>query len=78
MAKAKNKPLKKHPKKTKSHQKGTSRKWSVKTVSTFPPEGLYTKHAKTIARVMATKKISPKGIGADIFAVTIERAVAEC
>lgn len=55
-------------KKTKSHKKGTDRKWSgkVKTVSTYPPKGLYTKDAKTIARVMATKKVSPKGIGSAI------------
>ena len=33
----------------------------VRTVSTFPPEGLFTKDAKTIARVMASKKVSPKG-----------------
>ena len=38
----------------------------VKTVSTYPPEGLYTKDAATIARVMATKKVSPKGIGSGI------------
>ena len=54
--------------KAKSHQKGSDRKWSgkVKTVSTYPPEGLYTKDAETIARVMATKKVSPKGIGSAI------------
>ncbi len=33
----------------------------VKTVSTFPPADLFTKDAKTIARVMASKKVSPKG-----------------
>jgi tRNA(adenine34) deaminase len=51
-----------------SHRKGTDRKWSakVKTVSTFPPEGLYTKDAETIARVMATSKVSPKGLGSAI------------
>jgi tRNA(adenine34) deaminase len=39
------------------------KKWShdVKTVSTFPPEGTFTKDAKTIARVMGSKKVSPKG-----------------
>jgi hypothetical protein len=43
-------------------------KWvrTVKTVSTYPPEGLYTKDAQTIARVMASKKVSPKGIGSGI------------
>jgi tRNA(adenine34) deaminase len=46
----------------------TKKRWShqVKTVSTFPPDGLFTKDARTIARVMATKKVSPKGIGSGI------------
>ncbi len=38
----------------------------VKTVSTFPPKDLFTKDPATIARVMATKKVSPKGIGSGI------------
>lgn len=39
------------------------RRWvaKVKTVSTFPPEGLFTKSAATIARSLASKKVSPKG-----------------
>jgi hypothetical protein len=43
-------------------------KWvrGVKTVSTYPPPGLFTKDAQTIARVMASKKVSPKGIGSGI------------
>jgi tRNA(adenine34) deaminase len=51
-----------------SHRKGSDQKWSskVKTVSTYPPTDLYTKDAKTIARVMATKKVSPKGLGSAI------------
>jgi hypothetical protein len=45
-----------------------SRRWShrVKTVSTYPPEGLYTGNANTIARVMASKKVSPGGLGSAI------------
>jgi hypothetical protein len=45
-----------------------TKRWSseVKTVSTFPPPSLFTKDAKTIARTMASKKISPKGIGSGI------------
>jgi hypothetical protein len=35
----------------------------VKTVSTYPPEGLFTKDASTIARSLASKKVSPKGPG---------------
>src|SRR5258708_2905031 len=42
--------------------------WShnVKTVSTFPPEGTFSKDAKIIARVMGSKKVSPKGMGSGI------------
>jgi len=44
------------------------KKWvrGVKTISTFPPEGTFTKDAQTIAEVMASKKVSPKGIGSGI------------
>ena len=44
------------------------RRWvrDVKTVSTFPPEGLFTRDAETIARVMASKKVSPKGLGSGL------------
>jgi len=38
----------------------------VTTVSTFPPEGTFTKDAATVARIMASKKVSPKGIGSGI------------
>jgi tRNA(adenine34) deaminase len=38
----------------------------VKTVSTSPPEETFTKDAATIARVMASKKVSPRGIGSGI------------
>jgi hypothetical protein len=40
-----------------------TRRWSgkVKTVSTNPPPGLFTKSASTIARTLASKKVSPKG-----------------
>lgn len=42
-----------------------ARKWSgqVKTASTYPPEGLFTKDPETIARTLASKKVSPKGPG---------------
>lgn len=36
---------------------------SVKTDSTHPPPGLFTKSAATIARALASKKVSPKGPG---------------
>ncbi len=38
----------------------------VRTVSTYPPEGIFAKDAATIARAMASKKVSPKGIGSGI------------
>jgi len=40
-----------------------SKRWiaSVTTVSTSPPPGLFTKDADTIARTLASKKVSPKG-----------------
>ena len=43
-------------------------KWShkVKTVSTFPPPGTFNKSAPEVARIMASKKVSPKGIGSGI------------
>src|SRR5262245_14748125 len=49
-------------------RKPNDKSWvrKVKTVSTYPPEGLFTKDAKTIARVMATTKVSPGGIGSGI------------
>jgi hypothetical protein len=39
------------------------RRWvaGVKTDSTHPPEGLFTKSAASIARSLASKKVSPKG-----------------
>jgi hypothetical protein len=44
------------------------RKWSrkIKTVSTFPPAGTFKKKAATVAKTMASKKVSPKGIGSGI------------
>ena len=39
---------------------------NVKTVSTFPPEGIFTKDAETIAEVMARPDVSPGGIGSAI------------
>ena len=57
------------------------RKWSskVKTESTSPPEGLFTKDANTIARQLASKKVSPKGPGSGMRMLTfyINRAGKE-
>src|SRR5215469_15371567 len=42
-----------------------TKKWSAKvtTDSTHPPAGLFNKSASTIARTLASKKVSPKGPG---------------
>jgi hypothetical protein len=44
------------------------KKWvrNVKTVSTSPPKDLFKKDAQTIARTMARKSVSPRGIGSGI------------
>ena len=39
---------------------------NVTTVSTFPPEGTFAQDAETVARIMASKRVSPKGIGSGI------------
>ena len=53
-----------------SHSKQASKKKSAKkwvarvtTDSTHPAKGLFTKDAATIARSLASKKVSPKGAG---------------
>ncbi|MBI3031503.1 MAG: DUF3175 domain-containing protein [Candidatus Rokubacteria bacterium] len=42
----------------------TRRRWvhTVTTVSTFPRAGLFTEDAATIARTLASERVSPKGI----------------
>ena len=44
-------------------RRGASRRWvaGVHTVSTFPPPGLFTRDAATIARVLASPEVSPRG-----------------
>ncbi len=54
------------PRRTHGRSHGSSdgkRKWSagVQTESTYPQEGLFKKDAATIARSLASKKVSPKG-----------------
>jgi tRNA(adenine34) deaminase len=64
---------KKKSTKKKTRRKKSRRKWSQKihTVSTFPPEGTFTKDAKSVARIMANKKVSPKGLGSGIRMITM-------
>lgn len=52
---------------------GTAKKkWvqDVKTDSTYPPEGLFTKDPETIAKSLASKKVSPKGPGSGMRMLT--------
>jgi tRNA(adenine34) deaminase len=50
------------------HVSKGKKRWvsKVNTESTFPEKGIFTKDAETIARHMASKKVSPKGIGSGI------------
>jgi hypothetical protein len=49
-------------------KKRTSRRWvrQVNTESTFPPEGTFNRPAAEIARTLARKDVSPKGVGSGI------------
>lgn len=51
-------------------RKGTRWVSSVKTDSTHPPSGLFTKSAATIVRTLASKKVSPKGPGSGMRMLT--------
>jgi len=54
--------------KTKPKSKADAKRWvhKVKTVSTFPPAGTFNKKAAEVAQIMASKKVSPKGLGSGI------------
>jgi len=56
------------PSTRKGKAKRTGRRWvqHVKTVSTFPPRRTFTGSAMQIARTMARKDVSPKGLGSAI------------
>jgi len=57
------KKTKKDTKSTQADGNGKNTRWvaSVKTDSTHPPAGLFTKSATAIARSLAASKVSPKG-----------------
>jgi tRNA(Arg) A34 adenosine deaminase TadA len=57
------KPIEERAMATKETTKKATKKWSTKvdTVSTHPDEGLFNKDASSIAKALASKKISPKG-----------------
>lgn len=65
---------------SKSHQGGSKRRWSAAVTAssdaTHPPEGLFKKDASTIARTLASKKVSPKGVssGMRMLSFYINRA----
>jgi hypothetical protein len=48
------------------------KRWLAKvtTDSTHPPAGLFTKSATTIARTLASTKVSPKGVGSGMRMLT--------
>jgi Protein of unknown function (DUF3175) len=48
------------------------KKWiaNVKTDSTHPPAGLFTRDASTIAKTLASKEVSPKGPGSGMRMLT--------
>ena len=52
--------------------KRSKKRWvaKVKTDSTHPPAGLFTKRASTIARSLASKRVSPKGPGSGMRMLT--------
>jgi Protein of unknown function (DUF3175) len=56
----------------KTRRRSSGRKWSgkVTTDSTHPPAGLFTKSAPTIARALASKKVSPRGPGSGMRMLT--------
>jgi hypothetical protein len=51
---------------------GKKKRWVAKvtTDSTHPPRGLFTQSAATVARTLALKNVSPKGIGSGMRMLT--------
>ena len=49
-----------------------TKRWvaTVTTVSTYPPPGLFTKSAATIAKALASREVSPKGPGSGMRMLT--------
>jgi tRNA(adenine34) deaminase len=58
----------------KSHKAATGKRWSAEVTATsdatHPPEGVFKKDAATIARTLASKKVSPKGVGSGLRMLT--------
>ena len=55
-----------------TNKRKATRRWvaQVTTDSTHPPPGLFTKDAATIARTLASRKVSPKGAGSGMRMLT--------
>ena len=74
MAQAKKSSRNQRSKAAKSHTKGSSRRWSAQVTATsdatHPPDGLFKKDASTIARALASKKVSPKGVSSGMRMLT--------
>jgi hypothetical protein len=53
-------------------KKKAKKQWvrTVQTDSTHPPAGLFTKNAATIARALASNRVSPKGPGSGMRMLT--------
>ncbi len=64
-----------HSKPGKRTKPGTRpiRKWSrnIKTESTFPPKGTFTRPGDEVAQIMARKSVSPGGLGSAIRMVQL-------
>lgn len=60
--------------KSRSHRAGSQRRWSAQVTATsdatHPPDGLFKKDAATIARTLASKKVSPKGVSSGMRMLT--------
>jgi uncharacterized protein DUF3175 len=60
------------PRKTSGRTRKKTWLRQVKTVSTSPPAGLFTRDAETIARTMASRRVSPKGLGSAILRIQFQ------
>lgn len=62
------------PTKSKTHKAGSNRRWSAKVTAesdaTHPPADLFKKDAATIARKLASKEVSPKGVASGMRMLT--------
>lgn len=59
---------------SRSRRAGSKHRWSAQVTATsdatHPPDGLFKKDAATIARTLASKKVSPKGVSSGMRMLT--------